>query len=200
MNIGEQLIPMGVSLFGGAVVGYAGKIVMDAWRRNREAVLGSDEYVLNKIETRFGMAFPKWVHDSLNAIVSAGVAAVDKIDARTVREVIRLIGSKRLDKGEELKTRFEAWAKGIDFGAAVLPLVPEEFREFVNEVKKLNASKTIAAQVKKELPEEVIKLIPPEKLSVMVDNAATANKINSPDRTTEELIKESQARQAKLRL
>lgn len=199
MNLGEQLLPIGISLFGGAVVGYVGKAVMDMWRRNREAVLGSDEYVLNKIETRFGMQFPKWVHDSLNAIVGAGVAAVDKIDARTVREVIRLIGSKKLDKGEELKTRFEIWAKDIDLGAAWM-LVPEEFRDLVNEAKKISANKVIVAQVKKELPEEIIKQIPPEKLSAMIDNAATAQKISPPVRTTEELIAESQARQAKLRL
>jgi len=203
MNIGEQLIPLGVSLFGGAVVGYVSKAVIDLWKRNREAVLGSDEYLLNKIQTRFGMEFPKWVHDALNAFVSAGVSAVDKVDARTVREVIRLIGSKKLDKGEELKTRFEEWAKTIDFGAAVEPLIPEEFRGFVNEVKKLNANKVIAAKIKKELPEEIVNQLPPEKLSVMIDNAAAANKIKeapkAADKTTLELIAESELRQAKLR-
>jgi len=198
MNIGEQLIPVGISLFGGAVVGYVSKVVMDAWRRNREAVLGSDEYVLNKIETRFGMQFPKWVHDALNALVSAGVAAVDKIDARTIRDALRLLSSGKADKYTQLLDRFKAWAESVDWKAAVDPEIPEEFRELLNEIKKIQANKIIEATIKKELPADV--QVPPEKLSVMIDNAATANKISpSAGKTTLELIAESQLRQARLR-
>lgn len=198
----------------GAAAGIIGGVIVAFWGKKKQQITDAIAGVTDKIEARTGIDIPDSWEERYAEIVKT---AVDLIDAsfsnkKFWRDIIKIAVSKKPDLAVD--KFLEAFSK-IDWAESLAAQIPEEFLELFNWAKEQIATKNVKAAVRlSQMPpaiaeksdEEVAKDI---RAAVVIHRTeqignnpiaeVSETHKNVTEKTLEDLIKESQERQVKLR-
>ena len=167
----------------------AGGLIVKFWKRNEAGLKQGGDALIDKVA-------PEWCHEKLHQIYADGIAWGHDLfnDPKYVAKLLRLAVSSNFN----LKDELVKWATSIDWTKNVEDQLPMDLKEAVkpmmNSIKQEEVSKNVSGNILAALPVELH-----EKVLPKVEETVAILAQTKQPRSTEDLIKESIARQEALR-
>ena len=195
MDLKSMLLMTGA----GFVLGAISRRIAAWWAGERDAIKAGLQHADDALEERLGVKLPPGFHAFYDGLVAQAVTFVDGYASSPsfIRTVIRAVINKDTSKWEQLK----AFLGSCDWAGNIAAQVPEELKPIFNQAKEDLAFTTVKAKLVQVLPESKQPSEQAVRESIQV-SVATNKVVDKPKVITNELlerlIKESEARQAKL--